>query len=122
MKHNEKQTYHCTHEGCSKTFKKLDGLNKHIKKIHNYDAQFVCQKCSIAFNSQGNLDKHFQSHDKVKVICPTCNKTFATKQNLNRHIKSAHSGEKYFCSYCSKEYAFKDGLDRHLKTCSEHAD
>ena len=78
-------------------FNDPSNLRKHIKNIHKINDSlkpFICKHCKKQFNRKESLQKHFQTHLKVKdrklYHCQQCNICFTFKSNLNKHSKKFH--------------------------------
>ena len=114
--HLDKDDYHC--KICSKTFKVIKSLRRHIIEVHFgiRNIKYIkCDHCPKSFVTSAVLRGHVNSmHLKLKHSCSMCNVTFAYDQGLQRHMKTFHYGEKKFiCSFCQKSFCLKAHLKRH---------
>ena len=48
----------CPEEKCSKTFRKNDELQRHIRTVHRKEKNFVCDKCDTRMSKFANLSDH----------------------------------------------------------------
>ncbi|XP_044736949.1 zinc finger protein OZF-like [Chrysoperla carnea] len=102
--------YKC--ETCSKSFKKVDALGVHMKKMHNAEG-VKCEKCSLICYHPLHLRAHEKSHNK----CRICNLTFSTRKKLTQH-KLTHENDdipEITCKMCSAKLPSKDSLYRHMR-------
>lgn len=60
----------------------------HLKR-HNFEKNFFCSECSLAFVSSCELKEHSQVHLKQQFEC-ICDKGFPRMNDLNKHIKMNH--------------------------------
>ena len=66
---------------CEKYFTKNQGLNVHLKSVHENLKPFQCDICLSTFGLKGYLNVHVNSvHKKLKPFqCPICLTPFGTK-------------------------------------------
>ena len=77
-----------TCEQCDKTFKYKQGLENHVKFVHDNIREFKCEFCD------------YEAH---------------TGKSLNEHTNAVHLKQKYKCTICPKEYAYKHALAAHMR-------
>ncbi|KAI1715172.1 EF hand domain-containing protein [Ditylenchus destructor] len=89
-RHNSRERAHqCQH--CEKSFGLKKDLERHAL-IHTGETPFVCEVCSHACNTLGNLNAHILSQHmgKPKVTCQHCGKQFTELRSLTRHLEGCH--------------------------------
>ena len=116
-------------------------LQIHIKKYHENEEIYSCQKCLLIFQKKYHLEAHqvlhkihkeFQSKplsydNSSKYIlktknkntiyeCTQCGKDYPSELALTRHYKRVHSDPRYACSICFKEFTGYDRLESHFRT------
>jgi len=104
---------------CDQSFGQNGSLKQHIDSVHKkirFHCSF--DGCDKSFSDKSNLSKHLQLHEGQVNLCDQCGKTFTRKGNLNRHKKQVHSDSRPFqCSIdgCDKSFKLKYNLTKHLK-------
>lgn len=109
-------------EPCAKSFKSIQSLKSHQKRIHDKLKDEKCVFCDKDFASKTELTIHIRKfhHETKNMICKVCNKAFATMAELNTHVKSVHAEHtKVVCKYCQKSLK-KKYLKRHLSDFHEN--
>ena len=129
---------------CDKCGKKVQHLEKHMKKFHPTPNSFQCEFCEKLFSSNRLLRMHKYTHTREKVKCdecgalvsnirqhkrfvhekdlrfkcdaPGCEAKFPNNMRLLRHQKQAHQMFPEVCSICDKEVA---ELKQHIKLVHE---
>lgn len=100
---------------CQKMFKTKETLIFHRNKFHR--KKFACKFCPTDYQTQKELFKHLQVHQKVQLMeykviaevakgnqelnCLICSKTCKTLSDLKFHIMEDHT-EPYNCPYCKR--------------------
>ncbi|KAL4881340.1 hypothetical protein BJY04DRAFT_189655 [Aspergillus karnatakaensis] len=134
--HDGQDKYRCTeHPPCNETFRKHSTLQKHVLSVHLKQKPFQCshvdaqtgEKCSMAFESAGNLRAHeSRVHTEKRFSCAECSQrvesndqtpmpppvTFPTYSLLQAHIRTAHPPQ---CPNCSVTCSSARELRRHLE-------
>jgi len=78
------------------------------------DRNYLCDVCSFAARSQGNLQQHKNSkHSRLRLRCALCSYITTTKINLKRHQTTVHLGERYQCNQCDKSFTTFGNLKQH---------
>ena len=115
---------HVVCEHCGKFCKDQVALMHHYYRVHrnnieNLPKLFVCKLCPQQFCQLNKLERHMQSHSKLKIHkCLQCDKSFKRRDHLNDHVKQLHNGlrsKTFICFLCSKSYHFNKDLQRHIK-------
>jgi KRAB domain-containing zinc finger protein len=97
-----------------------------IAHAMTHNCEFPCSQCSLRFNQQEKLDKHWkQRHENVDrpfhcSLCPAC---FKTPNHLRSHEASVHTSvedRKFVCEICERRFSLKYLLRAHMK--SSHSD
>nr|XP_014101404.1 zinc finger protein 436 [Bactrocera oleae]XP_014101420.1 zinc finger protein 436 [Bactrocera oleae]XP_036218273.1 zinc finger protein 436 [Bactrocera oleae] len=115
--------YICSIEGCGKSFKRLDHLDRH-EYHHTGIKKHYCiyDGCDKVYSILTHLKRHLRTtHERVgppvkNVPCqiPGCLKMFLSETNMYRHIREVHENPKiYPCSFCSEKFTQKLKLRRH---------
>ena len=62
-----------------------NGLNVHIKSVHEEKKPFKCDDCGAAFSRKSNLNRHIESvHERKKPFqCNICYASFSQKGDMN---------------------------------------
>ncbi|EJD08590.1 uncharacterized protein FOMMEDRAFT_73501 [Fomitiporia mediterranea MF3/22] len=114
--------YHCTFEGCTKSYRKPVRLEEH-ERTHTGERPFVCTTCRKTYFRDSHLQAHMRTHmpdSSRSFACQFdgCEKKFWTPQHLKRH-EETHSGEKPFkCSElgCSQSFSKHNQLRSHISS------
>jgi len=106
---------------CSKSFRHKNTYNKHIKRVHEFDASKLlkCEVCNRTFRHDEGLKRHVKkTHDNLvtKFPCKLCHKTFAFMYDLNKHVKSHNSHGKCKSSKKSVPLTFNNSPSEHPGT------
>jgi general transcription factor IIIA len=58
------RAYHCPKDGCGKSYKRLDHLNRHLL-LHDKSAGHLCPRpgCVMICSNKANLLRHLRNHD-----------------------------------------------------------
>lgn len=83
--HEEKEDLTCHEPGCGQIFRKMETLQRHIKKEHLNEDSFRCTK--VIYDALTNTSQE-------------CGQTFSSASQLQRHKAKEHVGKKYFCPNC----------------------
>ena len=82
--HEKKEEMKCKEEGCGMVFRKMETLQRHIRKEHTDEDEFKCTAVVVV----GDVEEE------------ECGEMFTTIAKLKTHENREHSGPKYFCDYC----------------------
>ncbi|XP_065074970.1 zinc finger protein 732-like [Ochlerotatus camptorhynchus] len=120
-RHLDDKPYHCSEEGCGKTFFSLTTKNSHIRTVHSEKKHkwYSCPLCSKKLRGIAVLRKHMYIHkdnrsNPHKVACSICGKGFY-KCYIKDHM-AVHTGElPYGCEFCDRRFAAKQNINNHRK-------
>lgn len=87
----QKERYPCPI--CEKTFSKKDGMQKHIRHVHDNVKNILCNFCDYKTNSSFNLRLHvskMHTKEELEVECQFCN---IKTRGLEYHLKIYHFKE-----------------------------
>lgn len=62
LSHTGERPYACEWPSCNKKFKQKSNLDKHVKRIHNAEKNYVCDICYQQFIDKSNLKMHVEIH------------------------------------------------------------
>ncbi|PLN78078.1 hypothetical protein BDW42DRAFT_175574 [Aspergillus taichungensis] len=130
--HDGQDKYRCTeYPPCEETFRKHSTLQKHVMTVHLKQKPFQCthidpqtgQKCTMAFDSAGNLRAHeSRVHTERRFSCAECSErseaigssavSFPTYALLQTHIRTMHPPQ---CPNCAIVCSTARELRRHLE-------
>jgi len=78
---------------CEKTFSKKDGMQKHVRHVHDNVKNILCNFCDYKTNSSFNLRLHISkmhTKEELEVECQFCN---IKTRGLEYHLKIYHFQE-----------------------------
>lgn len=121
-KPNRRSIYHCTVDGCERSFNRPCRLEEHIRS-HNNERPFSCTQpdCTKTFIRQTHLNRHVKDeHDNVReheCNWPGCDKKFANATRLKRHIE-AHESKFHCADYppCQEVFRKHSTLQKHIRS------
>ena len=90
-KHNEEKLWYCSHDGCSRDFKRKSDLTAH--EIVHTGEDFICEfpNCDFTRKDPRLVKRHQRVHTKeAKVECPVCGKKFVFYMQMKRHRDATH--------------------------------
>ena len=99
---------------CDQSFGRSYSLKIHVDAVHRkirFHCTF--DGCDKSFTFKNNLSTHFKLHEGQVNLCDQCGKTFTTKGNLHNHKKQVHSDTRLFqCTTdgCDKSFKLKSSL------------
>lgn len=104
-------------------FKTLGSLNVHIKNVHEYVNEQICEICSKKIKSRSGFDKHMRRHSNdpgQMEVCTECG-MMVLRSNLREH-RERHAEEKMVirCPICNKRLGSKRSLKNHIKFNHEY--
>lgn len=104
-------------ETCGKMFDARSALEAHKRSHDESTRKHVCEVCSAAFKSIGNLRRHAAIHVTSRNFhCDLCHKSFKTELALKLHFESVHAEMRVFvnCGICQAIVQEKH-LTQHIK-------
>ena len=121
--HKCKTVLNCDH--CTKTFRSIGFLEKHVKAAHS-NSLFKCDICDKVFTTEFILLRHKRvvHQDESKRNCEICQKLFMNAAELFKHFREHHPNSEcpaksyidYFpCYMCPNVLGTKPSLYFHLK-------
>ncbi|XP_044727425.1 zinc finger protein 271-like [Chrysoperla carnea] len=104
-------------EQCPKIFATKQGLEIHLKGVHEKKRPFTCSYCDKTFAYIASLKCHLLSHE-VKgnkgYPCDICGKILNHPSSIIYHKQSEHNnGRRFVCNKCNKSFKHKQLLQRH---------
>ena len=97
--HESKEELKCQEVGCGQVFRKMETLQRHVKKDHLAEKAFRCTHTL------------YETTD-IEFMPEECGQAFSTVGQLKAHENREHAGLKYFCEICSPPPAdTEDGDD-----------
>ena len=91
--HESKEETTCPEPGCGKNFRKLETLQRHIRRDHLHEKGYQCDHV--------DTDENGESVE--------CGQSFGKSAQLQTHRKRVHSGLRYYCEICSPDpHAYDD--------------
>ena len=88
-------------DDCDSEYKSRDGLNRHIKAIHE-GIRYKCHNCNFLATNRAKLNHHIRSVQKgISYLCNDCGAKFSHSNTLKIHVRIYHKGEeKTTCDQC----------------------
>ncbi|XP_056642150.1 zinc finger protein 680-like isoform X2 [Diorhabda sublineata] len=106
--------FHCSHDGCPKSFPTQWSLKKH-EAVHSNSCEFSCAECNMEFKTYDTFMYHQKKHGGRKFLCMCCGRTFLQSVHLKYHMQQ-HTGIKHFkCNFCVKSYTSSSQLKKHKR-------
>ena len=106
---------------CSKTLVNLQGLNLHMKVVHQ-SQRISCEFCGkqvVESKLQEHLNKCKITHEKKfsghEFQCQKCKRSFALKSKLKEHQK-VHENFRSECEFCKQTFASKYAKNAHVNS------
>lgn len=99
----------CMCDVCSKMFKRLSDVKKHILKIHSKVRPFLCHLCGEGYYEENRLKIHMdKDHLQIRdQECSLCDKKYYKAKDLQVHIVAVHSNERpYKCRFAGCDKSF----------------
>ncbi|XP_053660374.1 zinc finger protein 572-like [Anopheles marshallii] len=84
-----RRTFHCSYEGCSKSYTRQSHLKAH-ELLHTGTLSFHCPwaDCGAAFARSYELSRHRRMHSgERKFVCHICQQAFIRSDHLSSHVK-----------------------------------
>lgn len=102
---------------CSKSFKRLPDLRRHIRVVHNKNRPFQCRDCLKQFGEKSNMMKHrYSLHGILRQFrCNFCDLVFDDRSMCNLHVTNVHkeARPKFYCEECGVPFNEKADLLLH---------
>ncbi|XP_038854096.1 zinc finger protein 585A-like [Salvelinus namaycush] len=91
----ERATYPCLE--CGKTFTRIDGMVRHVRRVHTGERNHQCGDCGKRFFRKESLKRHSLVHTGEKPYqCSVCGQRFSQDGDRKRHEKRHYSGVSEF--------------------------
>lgn len=115
--HDQSSKFHCTFNGCSKSYASKTSLEQHIRVTHTKEKPFQCHYCETRFPTTYQRTLHHRTHTQEKKYeCAICGSLFPSYSQHKMH-QFSHSDERFYCLFpgCSKDYSRPYSLNAHYK-------
>ncbi|XP_021959657.1 zinc finger protein 25 [Folsomia candida] len=104
---------------CPQTFLTRNGLQGHIRVVHENQRNYPCPFCDKKFSFSSGLKRHVEArHATNKALkihsCDKCKYRSHTKFNLDLH-RRRHKGMRHGCYFCGKRFVTFHELVQHCK-------
>ncbi|KXJ70479.1 hypothetical protein RP20_CCG023427 [Aedes albopictus] len=110
--HSGERPFACPH--CEQTFRISQGLNRHVREVHQKVRNYSCEVCGKRFGNGRNLKEHrFLHTDEKPYVCNLCGSSFKQKASLHMHRKIHDFSRNHTCSVCSKSFLTRSKLQLH---------
>jgi hypothetical protein len=98
--HTDEKPYGCNL--CTKQFKRISDLNKHVKRVHNKQTrEFTCLECNKAFFTKSDLIWHQIVHNnngEGSVECYFCHQKSKKSSYLVDHMRIHTQEQPFICN------------------------
>ena len=106
---------------CTKTFRDLCALKKHVRYNHEGIKDAKCEKCEKSFADSHVLKTHMiAKHQPWKFKCDICPKVYAfanvLEKHKERHLREAEKPALLKCTECEKKFTQKGNLRIHFNS------
>jgi len=91
-------------------------VNEKDEIVSKSGPRYTCEKCSVEFEKESDIEKHKRTDCSKQHYCETCNKIFSSSQTLTNHMKLHTKELEFRCDICGKYYVSRSVLGNHLKT------
>jgi len=91
-------------------------VNEKDEIVSKSGPKYACEKCSVEFEKESDIEKHKKTDCNKQHYCGTCNKVFSSSQTLTNHMKLHTKELEFRCEICGKYYVSRSVLGNHLKT------
>lgn len=118
--HNNIRHFKCNYEGCLSDFVTINGLNRHMRKVHHADETEVVNMRNFYIDKEKAQKKPFpkirQNRLTMSVYCEICKKVLASAKYLQEHMALQHDNNApHQCTICDKRYVSIALLEKHQK-------
>ncbi|CAK1543205.1 unnamed protein product [Leptosia nina] len=97
-------------------------FQRHMKRCHSSNKNFICSTCGATFAFVGELKRHIKNvHNKHLIVkkefrCNLCDKVFKCNKSVVVHTRSAHTGYRPAqCTVCDSSFYHEDYLREHMR-------
>ena len=74
------------------------GMNAHIRNMHQTEKNFQCDKCDFKHACLSGLNRHISyHHSNTEHVCHVCGYKSVKEHNLRLHIRMVHEKVKHPC-------------------------
>ncbi|XP_058464819.1 zinc finger protein 567-like isoform X2 [Malaya genurostris] len=116
--HNGERPFMCPH--CQQAFRISQGLNRHVREVHQKLRAYKCEICKKGFGNSRNLSQHRLLHTNERTYsCDICEKSFKQKASLYLHKRTHGEKRDFVCPVCSRGFYTRAKLRLHETTHSE---
>ncbi|XP_062533593.1 zinc finger protein OZF-like isoform X4 [Armigeres subalbatus] len=116
--HSGERPFPCPH--CEQTFRITQGLNRHVREVHEKVRNYSCEECGKCFGNSRNLKEHRFLHTNSKpYVCDVCGSAFNQKASLHMHKRTHETNRSFQCSVCGRSFYTRAKLELHETTHSD---
>jgi hypothetical protein len=81
---------------CNRTFRRVNQLKRHQKRMHSVTGKFKCPECPLKFDKEDHCERHWHfEHSTVTYHCPECLEKLQSSSLLRTHIQREHPNSIY---------------------------
>lgn len=110
------ETFKCSIDECSESFKAKISLEKHLTKVHGIEVTSTfCVLCCQDFETAQALKSHQRDH--LPFSCLLCSVNFKNESNLNAHMEKSHDKDEvrlHGCDHCPASFKRAEHLRTHI--------